>query len=96
MSFAGEELRYRFIRNQMIPLFVREGSLLKASLISPQVSGLPDLVLSVGGDGTFLETVLKIKDFEIPVAGVNTGRLGFLANISEEELSHSIDMLCQR
>jgi NAD+ kinase len=58
-------------------------------------SGLPDLVLSVGGDGTFLETVLKIKDLEIPVAGVNTGRMGFLANISEEELSHSIDMLCE-
>ena len=67
---------------------------MKVSQISQQVSGLPDLVLSVGGDGTFLETVLKIKDCEIPVAGVNTGRMGFLANISEEELSHSIDMLC--
>jgi NAD+ kinase len=55
---------------------------------------LPDLVLSVGGDGTFLETVLRIRDLEIPVAGVNTGRMGFLANISEEELNHSIDMLC--
>lgn len=59
------------------------------------VSGLPDLVLSVGGDGTFLETVLKVKDFGIPVAGVNTGRMGFLANISTEEISRSIDMLCQ-
>ena len=56
---------------------------------------LPDLVLSVGGDGTFLETVLKVKDLGIPIAGVNTGRMGFLANISEEEISHSIDMLCQ-
>ncbi|MCE5346410.1 MAG: NAD(+)/NADH kinase [Bacteroidales bacterium] len=59
------------------------------------VSGFPDLVLSVGGDGTFLETVLKVKDFGIPVAGVNTGRMGFLANISTEEISRSIDMLCQ-
>jgi NAD+ kinase len=55
---------------------------------------LPDLVLSVGGDGTFLETMLKVKDFGIPVAGVNTGRLGFLANISEEEIAQSIDLLC--
>ena len=39
---------------------------------------LPDLVLSVGGDGTFLETMLKVYDLGIPVAGVNTGRLGFL------------------
>jgi NAD+ kinase len=53
-----------------------------------------DLVLSVGGDGTFLETVLKVKDLGIPIAGVNTGRMGFLANISEEEISHSVDMLC--
>jgi len=54
---------------------------------------LPDLVLSVGGDGTFLETVLKVKDLGIPIAGVNTGRMGFLANISADEISHSIDML---
>jgi NAD+ kinase len=59
------------------------------------LSGLPDLVISVGGDGTFLETMLKVKDIGIPVAGVNTGRLGFLANISDEEISHSLDLLCQ-
>jgi len=58
------------------------------------ISGLPDLVLSVGGDGTFLETVLKVKDLGIPIAGVNTGRMGFLSNISEEEIANSIDMLC--
>jgi NAD+ kinase len=58
------------------------------------ISGLPDMVLSVGGDGTFLETVLKVKDLGIPIAGVNTGRMGFLANISDEEIGRSIDMLC--
>src|SRR5665811_1913464 len=58
------------------------------------ISGLPDLVLSVGGDGTFLETALRVKDLGIPIAGVNTGRMGFLANISDEEIGHSIDMLC--
>src|SRR5664279_6309627 len=56
---------------------------------------LPNLVLSVGGDGTFLETVLKVKDLGITIAGVNTGRMGFLANISTEEISHSVDMLCK-
>jgi NAD+ kinase len=58
-------------------------------------SELPDLVLSVGGDGTFLETVLKVKDLGIPIAGVNTGRMGFLANISADEIGHSVDMLCK-
>ncbi len=56
---------------------------------------LPGLVLSVGGDGTFLETVLKVMDTGIPVAGVNTGRMGFLANISVEEIGSAIDMLCR-
>jgi NAD kinase len=49
-------------------------------------SELPDLVLSVGGDGTFLETVLRVKNLGIPIAGVNTGRMGFLANISTDEI----------
>jgi NAD+ kinase len=55
---------------------------------------LPDLVLSVGGDGTFLETVLNVKDLGIPIAGVNTGRMGFLANISADEIEKSVEMLC--
>ena len=57
------------------------------------LSAMPDLVLSVGGDGTFLETMLKVRELGIPVAGINTGRLGFLANISEDELVTSIGML---
>jgi len=56
---------------------------------------LPDLILSVGGDGTFLETVLKVRNYGIPIAGVNTGRMGFLANISEDEIGHSIDLICE-
>jgi NAD+ kinase len=56
---------------------------------------LPEIVLSVGGDGTFLETMLKVRDSGIPIAGVNTGRMGFLANISEDEIGHSIDLLCE-
>ena len=59
------------------------------------LSEMPDLILSVGGDGTFLETVVKVKDLGIPVAGVNTGRMGFLANIPNEEIGPSIDMLCR-
>lgn len=59
------------------------------------LSGMPDLILSVGGDGTFLETVMKVKDLGIPVAGVNTGRMGFLANIPNEEIVPSIEMLCK-
>lgn len=69
------------------------GSLIEKFDDLSSLSEMPDLVLSVGGDGTFLETVLKVKDLGIPVAGVNTGRLGFLANISEEDINHSLNLL---
>jgi NAD+ kinase len=55
----------------------------------------PDLVLSVGGDGTFLETVLKFRELGVPVAGVNTGRMGFLANIPGDEIGKSVEQLCK-
>ncbi len=57
------------------------------------LTALPDLVLSIGGDGTFLETMINVKGLGIPVAGINTGRLGFLANISEDEVIKSMDLL---
>jgi NAD+ kinase len=61
------------------------------------LSLLPDdiyLVLSVGGDGTFLETAMRVRSTGIPVAGINTGRLGFLANIQDDDIDRSIDLLC--
>jgi NAD+ kinase len=54
---------------------------------------LPDLIFSVGGDGTFLETIIRVKDYGIPIAGVNTGRMGFLANIYADEIGRSLDMI---
>ncbi len=45
-----------------------------------------DLALSIGGDGTFLRTAMWIGDKEIPILGINTGHLGFLAGASISEL----------
>ncbi len=50
-----------------------------------------DLVFSIGGDGTFLETVSFVRDCNIPIVGINSGRLGFLANISKEEISPALE-----
>jgi NAD+ kinase len=46
---------------------------------------------SIGGDGTFLETIFFVRDSEIPVIGFNSGRLGFLADISKERISQALD-----
>ena len=54
-----------------------------------------DFLFSFGGDGTFLETLKIVKDRDIPVIGINTGRLGFLANISREEICLSAEDLFQ-
>lgn len=45
-----------------------------------------DIVFSIGGDGTFLESVSFVRDLEIPIVGINSGRLGFLANISQKDI----------
>jgi len=51
-------------------------------------------IISVGGDGTFLETARRVNKMGIPVAGVNTGKLGFLANIPDVDIHGSVDKLC--
>jgi NAD+ kinase len=45
-----------------------------------------DYLISLGGDGTMLETLALVKKSGIPVLGVNTGRLGFLASVNKTEL----------
>jgi NAD+ kinase len=94
-EFCSRGIKIQIFQAREDPLMCPGGQLIESFSDLRDSSGLPDLVLSVGGDGTFLETVLKVRELDIPVAGVNTGRMGFLANISEDELSQSIDMLCQ-
>jgi NAD+ kinase len=55
-----------------------------------------DCMLSIGGDGTFLETVSIVGDKNIPIIGFNTGRLGFLSNIAKEEIIESIDAILDK
>lgn len=50
-----------------------------------------DILLSVGGDGTFLETIAIIRDTGIPILGINTGRLGFLASTHKDEIHTALE-----
>jgi len=54
-----------------------------------------DFLISLGGDGTFLNTILLIRDLDIPVLGINTGRLGFLSNTPTSDIDWAIDCLVQ-
>jgi NAD+ kinase len=50
-------------------------------------------MISLGGDGTLLDTVTLVKDTETPVVGINYGRLGFLANIGKDEMQQAVKAL---
>ncbi len=52
-----------------------------------------DFLISFGGDGTMLSAANFIKDYNIPMIGVNTGRLGFLANVAKENITSLISDL---
>jgi NAD+ kinase len=55
-----------------------------------------EFVISLGGDGTLLDTVSIVRDKNIPVLGINFGRLGFLASIGKEDLETAVTALVNR
>lgn len=61
---------------------------------SPNIPTDLDFLITIGGDGTFIEGITASKLTDIPTLGVNTGRLGFLADISPEEIDEAIECLC--
>jgi NAD+ kinase len=65
---------------------------LKSFSLGQSLKGL-DFFLSLGGDGTMLESVTYVNKAEVPILGINTGRLGFLATTSREDSERAIDHL---
>ncbi|AQX86801.1 NAD kinase [Elizabethkingia bruuniana] len=55
-----------------------------------------DYFFSFGGDGTILNALIFVQDLGIPVVGVNTGRLGFLASFTKEEVFDNIDKVLNK
>ena len=49
-----------------------------------------DFLLSIGGDGTLLKAVTYVRESEIPIMGINTGRLGFISSISADQIDDAI------
>lgn len=52
-----------------------------------------EVVLSLGGDGTILESVVMVKESEIPILGINFGRLGFLASVGNKQICSAVDAI---
>jgi NAD+ kinase len=60
---------------------------------SSELDASVDFLISLGGDGTMLDSVVLVSDKNIPILGINFGRLGFLASIGKEELTVAVDAL---
>jgi len=60
-----------------------------------ELKGNTDILFSIGGDGTLLDSVAFVRDSGIPILGVNLGRLGFLSSISREEILPAIDKVIE-
>lgn len=72
-------------------LTVDQGFDVHADLLFEENDFEADMVISIGGDGTFLKAASRVGRKGIPILGINTGRLGFLADISPEEMEKTID-----
>ncbi len=60
------------------------------------IAGKVDVMISLGGDGTMLDTVTLIRDSNIPVIGINFGRLGFLASINKDDIQSAINSVVKK
>lgn len=61
------------------------------SLLKKEDYASVDLALSLGGDGTFLRTAYKVGEASIPILGINLGNLGFLVDVSGDEITPAIN-----
>lgn len=69
----------------------------RSQVFSSHVDLLPcDMVFSIGGDGTLLDSIPLVRDSGVPVLGINTGRLGFLSNISTNEVDEAARFVAER
>ena len=55
------------------------------------VAERPDFLFSLGGDGTILNAVTYVRASNIPILGINTGRLGFLSNVSKDQVAVAVE-----
>lgn len=79
----------KVILDQSIPDTVNDCDFKKAS--REEIGKQCDLAIVVGGDGTILNAVRSLSHTQVPLLGINVGRLGFLADISPEELETSLE-----
>jgi NAD+ kinase len=85
-----------FIEKQFYDLLLEGNVLEKKFKTFSNFSDLDDsfaMLFTLGGDGTILRAVTYIRDLGIPILGINTGRLGFLATINKKSIKESVELI---
>jgi NAD+ kinase len=88
-----------FFEQQFYNLFVENNSLNKKYPTYAHFNDLSntfDVMFTIGGDGTILRAVTYIRDLDIPIMGINTGRLGFLATIQKDQIEEAINLMLKK
>jgi NAD+ kinase len=68
----------------------------KTFSLSDDLNSDIEFIISLGGDGTLLDTVTLVREKEIPIMGINFGRLGFLASIGRQEVQAAVKAMAKR
>jgi len=73
----------------------RKGRLGTREVLSPALEGISghDMMVSIGGDGTILESARMVGDSGVPILGINNGRMGFLSSTPHEDADSAIERL---
>lgn len=95
-----EEL-VQYLVNRQLNILMDETTLSLAASLEDRVTGVDrdtlgqraDLVIVVGGDGTLLAAARSLVDHEVPILGINLGRVGFLADILPTNLKEKLDQI---
>ncbi len=106
-NFSGMLIQlFEQLKKNNVDLYVNESFynfIVEKILFRPEVKGLYsdklpqdvkfDFMLSIGGDGTFLESATFVGASGIPMLGINTGRLGFLSYVNSQNINQAISQL---
>ena len=87
-----ENIEYKFFKKLQAEATIQIGEDNVLSTHEELKGYAPELIITLGGDGTILAAVTMIRELEIPIMGINLGRLGFLASIEQQRIETAIDL----
>lgn len=103
LPFVQEVFNTLVANDITISIYLKFNNFLKHKIVLPnkitvfanhkELVDHADVLLSLGGDGTLLDTLSLVQNSQIPVIGINFGRLGFLASINKNEIKKAIEAL---